>query len=67
MISFLKDYLRVKKSKMFDPAYYLLNNPDVRREDLDPLWHFLTFGWKEGRKPSKDYSVFDILKLLQRK
>jgi GT2 family glycosyltransferase len=57
MIKELKDYLIVKKSGLFDPAYYLVNNPDVRRADIDPLWHYVNFGWKEGRNPSASFSV----------
>ena len=40
----------------FDPSYYLAHNPDVAAAGVDPLQHFLTFGWHEGRNPS---AVFD--------
>lgn len=52
----LKDYLLIKKSNMFNQEYYILNNPDARRADVNPLSHFVSFGWKEGRNPS---STFD--------
>jgi len=51
----IKDYLLIKKSGLFDEEYYLLNNPDVRQADVDPLWHFVSCGWKEGRNPSTDF------------
>ena len=41
----------------FDTAYYLANNPDIARSLVDPLLHFLTIGWIEGRDPSPDFSV----------
>jgi hypothetical protein len=53
MLREIKDYLLIKSSGYFDPKYYLLNNPDVRRADIDPLLHYLRNGWSEGRSPSK--------------
>lgn len=55
------DYLLIKNSDYFDPAYYLMNYADVRHADVDPLMHFVKTGWKEGRNPSAD---FDINKYL---
>jgi hypothetical protein len=36
---------------VFDPAYYLASNPDVRAAKIHPLKHYLTHGMQEGRKP----------------
>ena len=36
----------------FDFEYYLLKNPDVGAAGVDPLVHFQTFGFKEGRDPN---------------
>lgn len=47
----------------FDPAYYLFNNPDVAAAGQNPLDHFLERGWKEGRDPSRDFSLADYLEL----
>lgn len=33
----------------FDPATYLELYPDVRAARMDPLDHYLTYGWKEAR------------------
>lgn len=55
-----KDYLLIKKSGCFDARYYLANNPDVRRADIDPLMHFLKYGWKEGRSPSRQMEYLSI-------
>jgi len=51
-----KEYRAVNSSGLFDRAYYLLHNPDVKQAGVDPLAHFLNQGWQEGRNPS---SVFD--------
>lgn len=44
-------------SGLFDPEYYLHNNPDVARAGVPALWHFMRHGAKEGRNPSP---LFDI-------
>lgn len=47
----------IRKSGLFDEKYYLLRYPDVRFADVDPLQHYLTIGWKEGRSPSAQFNV----------
>ena len=47
-----KEYKAVAKSHLFDEGWYLQQNPDVRQSGVDPLWHYLNYGWKEGRNPS---------------
>ena len=39
-------------SGLFDAAWYLLENSDVRASGLDPLSHFCRYGWREGRRPN---------------
>jgi hypothetical protein len=34
---------------LFDPAYYLSHNPDVRLAGVDPLQHYQPFGLAEHR------------------
>jgi hypothetical protein len=41
----------------FDRRHYLSLSPDVREAGLDPLHHFLTHGWREGRDPNPQFSV----------
>ena len=60
----LREYFAIKRSGLFDEKYYLLHNPDVRRGDLDPLMHYMKYGWKEGRNPSEK---FDARLYLQNK
>src|SRR5574343_223840 len=38
-------------SPWFDAEYYLRSNADVGQLGLDPLRHFLRWGWREGRNP----------------
>jgi hypothetical protein len=41
----------------FDAAFYLAHSPDVAEAGLDPLEHYLLFGWREGRDPCPDFST----------
>jgi hypothetical protein len=43
----------LEASGLFDGAYYLLQNADVRGSDLEPLLHFYRYGWREARKPNE--------------
>lgn len=38
---------------LFDPAFYIAANPDVRGEAADPLAHYLRFGGQEHRAPNR--------------
>ncbi|MFM8415212.1 MAG: glycoside hydrolase family 99-like domain-containing protein [Planctomycetota bacterium] len=42
--------------QLFDAAWYLDRNPDVRAAGLDPLAHYAGHGWREGRQP---HPLFD--------
>jgi hypothetical protein len=39
-------------SGLFDPAWYREVNPDVALAALDPVAHFVGYGWQEGRRPN---------------
>lgn len=39
----------------FDSVYYLSHYHDVRKAGVDPLEHYIDFGWKEGRNPSDEF------------
>ena len=41
----------------FDADYYLATYPDIAGLGVDPLTHFVTVGWKEGRDPSSNFST----------
>lgn len=50
-------YWIILRSGLFNPRFYLLSYPDVRRADVDPLMHYLKFGWKEGRNPNSNFDT----------
>lgn len=39
-----------RPTKSFSPTQYLSQNQDVRRHRVEPLWHYLASGAREGRK-----------------
>lgn len=41
----------------FDADYYLTNNPDVAQAGIDPVLHYCSQGWREGRDPHPDFST----------
>jgi len=46
----------------FDAAYYLRMYPELMKAAIDPLDHYLEFGWKEGRNPRKDFDSHGYLR-----
>ena len=58
---FISYYNLIKKSNLFDIGYYLANNEDVRKAKVDPIKHYLKFGWKEGRNPSTKFDGNEYL------
>jgi hypothetical protein len=41
----------------FDAAFYLQKYPDIKEAGVDPLDHYITTGWREGRDPSPEFST----------
>jgi GT2 family glycosyltransferase len=42
---------RIDPHPLFDAGFYLDRNPDVAEAGINPLWHYLEHGWREGRDP----------------
>lgn len=53
----------IRRSGLFDDAWYLKENPDVATSGIDPARHYLLHGWLEGRNPSP---LFDGQEYLAR-
>lgn len=47
----------IKRSGLFDVEFYWNTYPDVRRQDIDPIEHFVKFGAHEGRKPNAHFDT----------
>ena len=47
----------LKPHPLFDPAWYLKENPEIAKTGVEPLHHYVTSGWREGRSP---HPLFDV-------
>ena len=61
IIKLLRNYFLLLKSDLFDSKYYLKENPDVAKAKVNPILHYLKFGWKEGRNPSPLFNTSDYI------
>lgn len=52
-----QDAACIHASGLFDAQFYLSRNPDVAAAGVDPVRHYTTFGWNEGRDPSSLFST----------
>lgn len=53
----------IKRSALFNEAWYLLQNPDVQASQMDAAEHYYKYGWREGRDPSDLFSSLEYLSL----
>ena len=44
-----------------DQVWYIATNPDVAAAGIDPVAHYLQFGWREGRDPRRDFSTLQYI------
>lgn len=49
----IKGYKAIKKQNLFDDNFYLKKYP--KTSSMDPLLHYLFFGFNEGKKPNADF------------
>lgn len=55
------DYKLIAKSKYFNKRWYLKTYPDVKKAKIDPIEHYMKYGWKEGRNPGPKFSTQNYL------
>ena len=56
----LRDWRAVRtiaRSGLFDRGWYLKNYPDVAARGIDPVRHYVAYGAREGRDPSRSFST----------
>jgi glycosyltransferase involved in cell wall biosynthesis len=51
----------IRNSNLFDGVYYVEQNPDVRTAGIDPVLHYLAYGWREQRNPSPLFNAAQYL------
>lgn len=55
----------IKESGLFDEKYYLEAYKDVKKANIDPVKHYIKYGWKEGRNPSHNFDTNFYLETYQ--
>ena len=48
----IREYLSLRNNSLFDRVFYSRCNDDLSASGLDPAWHYVLYGAKEGRKPN---------------
>ncbi|NNM91896.1 MAG: glycosyltransferase family 2 protein [Candidatus Eremiobacteraeota bacterium] len=56
--------LRVVRTE-FDGRYYRETYRDVALSGIDPVYHYVNYGWKEGRRPRADFDPTTYLQCNQ--
>lgn len=51
----IKSYNKINSMNLFDEKYYLNNYPHVRNSNIDPLNHYIYYGYKEKMIPSENF------------
>ena len=49
-LGYIRTYLQLRRSDLFDADYYLSRYPDVLHAGLNPLMHYVEHGHREGRQ-----------------
>ena len=49
---FFRYYFLIKRSSLFDPSFYVEQNPEITHEGMDFLAHYVALGGQEGRDPN---------------
>ena len=48
-------YNTIRKDNLFDDGFYLDKYPKVKSSGMDPLLHYIFFGFSEGKKPNESF------------
>lgn len=61
-----KDIDIINKSGLFDVDFYKKECIDVDFSCLDPIFHYITIGWKEGKNPNPNFNTASYANLSQK-
>jgi len=62
-LSFVKDYVTIRKSRLFDSHYYLSMYSDLGAYRYFPVLHFIQKARQEGRNPNNTFNTQFYLKI----
>lgn len=51
----INGYKAIRDNGLFDDDFYLRKYPKVKSSGMDPLLHYIFFGFSEGKKPNKTF------------
>lgn len=54
-LEIIKGYKAIRKNNLFDDKFYLYKYPKVASSNMDPLLHYIFFGFSEGKKPNDTF------------
>ncbi len=54
--------IRTLTQEYFDSQFYLRKYPDIAAAGVDPLDHYLQYGWREMRTPNTSHTTEDFLR-----
>lgn len=57
LLKIFKSVNLIRKSELFDNAYYFQSYPEVKKHRIDPILHYLVYGAVEGRNPSVKFNT----------
>lgn len=60
-VAYGKNEGRLSSQFAFDKVYYLNQNIDVKNAGVDAYWHYMNYGWREGRDPSAYFDTSSYL------
>ena len=55
----------IKETNLFDEELYISIYQDVKLSGMDPIYHYLTYGYKEGRIPSLKFNPKSYIETYQ--
>nr|WP_294998577.1 glycosyltransferase [uncultured Methanobrevibacter sp.] len=60
--NFKNDYDKIKKSGIFNEEYYIAKYDEVKKMNVDPIYHYLIIGCLKGYNPSKKFNTRKYIK-----
>ena len=54
---YMESYDKIMESGLFDKNYYLKAYPHIAKSGMDPLVHYLFYGYKEDKNPSAQFNL----------
>ncbi|MFZ4413503.1 MAG: rhamnan synthesis F family protein, partial [Bacteroidales bacterium] len=64
-LKYFRSYFTIKHSNLFDQAYYLNNNPDIKSAKTSAIRHYILYGGFEGRNPSEKFDSSSYIEQYQ--